>query len=272
MKKLYLFLLLLIIFSCKAEKYAGIKPITYDLKGDSPEIYLEDKTFNVAVVNYFATYCSPCKKEMPELQKIYDSYSSKGVIVVGVTQEKQQAVSIIEKIAARLKVNYPILYNSSANIKKQSVSVLPYTIIFDSEMNIIKEISGLFVTNDLKMQLDSILNNKVPDSNIKTKFENKTLYNAEAGYNAGFITINVTGRSGYDLGKDGYPNATIVITYPNSGKNREFAFEPSATGLFVKIPYENNPNTLSAHIKAYACSETSCILIDEDLILDISTK
>ena len=106
------------------------------------------------VLNFWATWCEPCREEMPELSNFYTENKSKNLVVVGIAIDEEKAVQSYLK---KTKVTYPIFVDEdkgvilSKNLGNKE-GILPYTIIINSEGNIQKTILGRVH----KDQLDAI--------------------------------------------------------------------------------------------------------------------
>jgi thiol-disulfide isomerase/thioredoxin len=84
------------------------------------------------VVNFWATWCAPCRDEMPDFVKAQTEFGSKGLQFVGVAIDRKPAV---EKFAKELAINYPILIGDVAWLDTLKTmgnpqGVLPFTIVF----------------------------------------------------------------------------------------------------------------------------------------------
>lgn len=87
----------------------------------------------VVVLNFWATWCPPCVKEMPMFDSLYKAYFDKQVVFVGIAIDNQQDV---EQFVADKGISYPILIGdaSSAELSRSlgnDAGGLPYTVIFD---------------------------------------------------------------------------------------------------------------------------------------------
>ena len=106
------------------------------------------------MLNFWATWCEPCREEMPELSNFYTENKSKNLVVVGIAIDEEKAVQSYLK---KTKVTYPIFVDEdkgvilSKNLGNKE-GILPYTIIINSEGNIQKTILGRVH----KDQLDAI--------------------------------------------------------------------------------------------------------------------
>ncbi len=116
---------------------------------------LGDWRGQVLVVNYWATWCVPCREEMPIFVKMQAKYREKGLIFVGVAIDQPAKAAAFAK---ELGINYPILIGSLVSIEQTKavgnrVSALPFTLVFDRQ--------GRLVANHLggitEQQLDAIV-------------------------------------------------------------------------------------------------------------------
>jgi thiol-disulfide isomerase/thioredoxin len=94
---------------------------------------LEQWRGKVLVVNFWATWCAPCREEIPAFMKVQDKWSTRGLQIVGI------AIDDIDKIRpylAELKINYPVLVAGAdgVDLTRQAgnrLGGLPFTVVFD---------------------------------------------------------------------------------------------------------------------------------------------
>jgi len=105
---------------------------------------LSDKTWTfselrgkVVLVNFWATWCPPCRKEMPDLDQLYKRFGSKGLVVLGISDEEMGKV---EPFVREKTVSFPVLLDPgrTANIAF-GVEGIPKTFIFDRDGKLIGE-------------------------------------------------------------------------------------------------------------------------------------
>lgn len=85
------------------------------------------------VVNYWATWCPPCREEIPALKKIHRKYESNGVEVVGIALDN---VAKVREYAAELSIDYTLLIAGAETLTLSKelgnqAGVLPYTVVLD---------------------------------------------------------------------------------------------------------------------------------------------
>ena len=95
----------------------------------------------IVVMNLWASWCPPCRAEMPDLQRLYQGYRSRNVVVLGVDQgESAQRAS---EFARALDIHYPILLDEQQQYGRVYAALgLPTTIVIDSNGTVIRGFDG----------------------------------------------------------------------------------------------------------------------------------
>ncbi|WP_301170745.1 thiol-disulfide oxidoreductase ResA [Brevibacillus nitrificans] len=83
---------------------------------NGPDMALSDLKGKGVVLNFWGTWCEPCKKELPALQQQYDQFKDKGLVVVGVNIGESTVA--VEPFVKQFGVNFPILLDSQSQITK----------------------------------------------------------------------------------------------------------------------------------------------------------
>jgi peroxiredoxin len=85
----------------------------------------------VVLVNFWATWCPPCRKEMPDLEALYERFSAKGLMVLGISDEEAAKV---EPFIRDRKVSFPVLLDPERKVNEMFVvEGIPKTFIYDRE-------------------------------------------------------------------------------------------------------------------------------------------
>ena len=125
-------------------------------------VALTDQSKTVLVVNFWATWCPPCIKEMPELAALATEFSNKKVHFVGIGVD---SASKIREFAAKTSISYPLIASGfdGAEVAKNLGNVkggLPFTVVIDANGNIIEAIEGIVDIPALRSKLVLIAANK----------------------------------------------------------------------------------------------------------------
>ncbi len=113
----------------------------------------------IVVLNFWATWCEPCREEMPELSELHNSYASKNVVVLGVAIDE---VSAISEFTNTTKVSYPLFAADMTGMEIASnlgnnKGVLPYTVIIKADGAVHKTFFGRISKALLEKSLQPIL-------------------------------------------------------------------------------------------------------------------
>jgi len=126
-------LLALLQFSnVNADNISGAAP-NFTLKSNSGKnLKLSEYRGQVVLLNFWASWCAPCRQEMPLLNKIQKRYQPLGFTILGVNVEEDSAAA--KKMLRSMRVNFPILFDTH-NIasKAYNVSAMPSTVLIDKD-------------------------------------------------------------------------------------------------------------------------------------------
>lgn len=113
----------------------------------------------IVILNFWATYCIPCRKEMPDLAAIQNEFAALGVQVIGASTDEATDREKVLQFVKETKVNFPIWMGASASdmIRFGLGSALPGTVIIDREGRVAKVISGVIDKADIRKQIESML-------------------------------------------------------------------------------------------------------------------
>ncbi|OQY27830.1 MAG: hypothetical protein B6244_09250 [Candidatus Cloacimonetes bacterium 4572_55] len=94
--------------------------------------YLEE---GCVFIDFWSTWCKPCKKEMKELQKLFDKYHDRGFTVLAVSLDAAKDQSKVKKFTKQYKYSFPILLDPTQEVAKKLgyPGVLPYSLLVDKE-------------------------------------------------------------------------------------------------------------------------------------------
>jgi peroxiredoxin len=106
----------------------------------------------VIYVSFWATWCVPCRREMPHLEALWQELGDDGLLVVGVNTDPASARSKIKPYVRRHRLTYPTVLDPDNNVLDayNPTRELPYAVLIDRDGNIFKTFSG-YRTGDEKM-------------------------------------------------------------------------------------------------------------------------
>jgi peroxiredoxin len=130
MKRTALFLALALCAA--AARAAGPAP-DFTLKTVAgPNLRLAEQRGQVVMVNFWASWCAPCKQEMPHLNQLYDKYRNTGFVLLGVNVDDDPAKAAAE--AAKLGIRFPVLLDSAKAVSKAyALGAMPTTVVIDRD-------------------------------------------------------------------------------------------------------------------------------------------
>lgn len=128
---------------------------------------LSDYKGKVIFLNFWATWCGPCRNEMPDIQKLYDEYSAQGedaeVVILGIAGPGIGQEKSAEEIADFMTENgytYPVLMDTSGEMFTQyGISAFPTTFMIDKDGNVYGYVPGQMTEDIMRSIIDQTLEN-----------------------------------------------------------------------------------------------------------------
>ena len=119
---------------------------------DGSKFELAARRDKVVLLNVWATWCGPCRYEIPELQALHDRYASRGFEVIGVSVD-ESGVDAVRKFVEEQKMTYPIVLDAEGKLASMlQTSVLPTSIIVDRTGKIVWKKFGLIQPGDQELK------------------------------------------------------------------------------------------------------------------------
>ena len=110
-----------------------------DMRGN--EVSLSDFKGNIVIINFWATWCGPCRLEIPDLIDLQEKYNG-DLVVLGVSLD-YDGPSVVPQFAEKLGISYPVLYgNGQVAHRYGGVTGIPTTFVIDRDMNVYRRYIG----------------------------------------------------------------------------------------------------------------------------------
>ncbi len=126
-----------------------------DLQGRT--IRLSDYKGKVVLLNFWATWCPPCRAEMPDLVGMQREYGSRGLQVIGITYPPQERGEV-RRFIRKLRINYPVAFGTKeTKALFDQGETLPLTVVIDREGNVRDLIEGILLPEEFEEKIKSLL-------------------------------------------------------------------------------------------------------------------
>jgi thiol-disulfide isomerase/thioredoxin len=168
---LLVLLLVTVVFTSGALAAKNVSKFSlHDMDGN--KVRLSDYHGRVLVLNFWATWCGPCKEELPRLEQIAAGYANQNVAFVLASIDEQKNLEKVRNYIAQQKVALPVLVGASTDVLQQlsGTYVVPATLIVDADGEIVRAINGEAREEDVKEAVDWLLAGKkgpAPSARVK---------------------------------------------------------------------------------------------------------
>ena len=99
---------------------------------DGQNLRLGEQRGRVVMVNFWATWCGPCRQEMPHLNRLYEKYRPSGFVLFGVNVDEDTRNAAA--VATKMGLKFPVLPDADKRVSKQyDLSAMPSTVLIDRE-------------------------------------------------------------------------------------------------------------------------------------------
>jgi peroxiredoxin len=139
-------------------KVANLNLKFNDLQGKS--ISLSDYKGKVILLDFWATWCPPCRKEIPGFVELYNAYKSRGLVVIGVSMDDVDDIADVKRFAAQMKMNYPILlgFGRDDDLKPAFGELpLPTSFVITRDGRICARHDGLTAKEQMEREIAALL-------------------------------------------------------------------------------------------------------------------
>lgn len=125
---------------------------------DGESIALDEQDGRVLLINFWATWCAPCRKEIPDLNALYSDLESEGLTVIGIALDRKGA-EVVRPFVQNNPVDYPIVVDTDGvtEVELGPIHGLPTTLVVDPKGQITRRVIGIFPVDEMKPTLQEML-------------------------------------------------------------------------------------------------------------------
>jgi len=97
-----------------------------------PNLRLQEQRGQVVMLNFWATWCGPCRREMPHLDRLYEKYRAAGFVLLGVNVDEDQRNAV--GVSTKLGLHFPVLFDTTQRVSRlYDLSTMPSTVLIDRD-------------------------------------------------------------------------------------------------------------------------------------------
>lgn len=147
----------LLLFSVSAVAQSSQQPALSLKDIHGRQLRLADYKGKVVLINFWATWCIPCRTEVPELIKMQRQYRAQGLRIIGITYPPEK-IPEVRRFVRKLRANYLVAIGSKATKALfTSSETLPMTIVIDRKGAVREVIEGIMYADEFDQKVRPLL-------------------------------------------------------------------------------------------------------------------
>lgn len=153
------FLLLIVVLVGSTTVFAqSTKAPNFRLpEADGKIIELSKYQGKIVLVNFWATWCPPCRAEIPDFIKVYNQYKSKGFEIIGIALD-EKGWSVVKPFMVKMGINYPVVLGTGEVVRAYGgIQSIPTSFLLDKQGNIAGYKVGIIEKAELEGAIEKLL-------------------------------------------------------------------------------------------------------------------
>ena len=121
---------------------------------DGKDVSLASLKGKVVVISFWATWCGPCKEEMPHLQALYNEFKDKGLVVLSISTDDVRTTSRVKPYIASKGYTFPVLLDKDSTVvgMYNPNKTLPWTVVVDRRFQVADQHGGYDPGDEVKLR------------------------------------------------------------------------------------------------------------------------
>lgn len=142
----------------EASMVDGKKAADFDLKTlEGKSIKLSDYKDKIVLIDFWATWCAPCRKGIPDLVELQKEYKDK-LVVIGISLDQQNTIKQLKPFIKDYGINYPVVLGTEkVVIDYGNIQSIPTSFIIDQKGNIVNKHVGLVPKSEYVKEINKLL-------------------------------------------------------------------------------------------------------------------
>jgi len=118
------------------------------------QVTLSDYQGQVILLSFWATWCGPCKEEMPHLQDLYTEHRDEGFVVLSISSDDARTASRVKPFIKKNRYDFPVLLDKESTVTGtyNPSKTLPFTVIIDRDFDVAEVHSGYNPGDEVKVR------------------------------------------------------------------------------------------------------------------------
>lgn len=145
--------------SMQQDAFQGKTAANFELpSSDGGKLKLSDYKGKVVILDFWATWCPPCRKGIPDLVELKKKYGPQGLEVIGVSVDMDNTKSEVVPFIKQYGINYPVVYSTDeVRMNYGGIASIPTSFVIDQNGNIIASYEGLTSMSNYENQIKKLL-------------------------------------------------------------------------------------------------------------------
>jgi len=146
------------LISIKGSLYNNDIPEFSWINEKNEEINIKNYKGKLIILNFWATWCSPCKKEIPDFVRVYNKYKYQGLEIIGISVDSEMSLNEIAEFVGENDINYQIILdNGLLENAFGKIEAIPTTFIIGKDFKLHNKIVGSITEEELEKIVKSEL-------------------------------------------------------------------------------------------------------------------